>query len=224
MKRCYLLLCTFIAVAVYAQQTTFIYFEDKNGLKDSLQIAVGLSNEEISAIPQYTPEEFYQMFTDSICWVALRTNSLWEDRKYERTYAYKPYSGLIEGDKRLILFPIDRMPVTISWDKQFFIDNGLTHSVMSDMPSWFDVGGGELYIVMLANSDSCVLQVPIGYTLDGIYVKEVGIALGDVNNFIEGFDNLYESPSVSKLLRDGQIIILRGDKTYTITGQEGKEK
>ena len=29
-------------------------------------------------------------------------------------------------------------------------------------------------------------------------------------------------PQVSKLLRDGQILILRGDKTYTVTGQEVK--
>ena len=27
---------------------------------------------------------------------------------------------------------------------------------------------------------------------------------------------------VSKLLRDGQLLILRGDKTYTLTGQEVK--
>jgi hypothetical protein len=32
---------------------------------------------------------------------------------------------------------------------------------------------------------------------------------------------IFETPS-TKLLRDGQVLILRGDKTYTLTGQEVK--
>ena len=33
-------------------------------------------------------------------------------------------------------------------------------------------------------------------------------------------DVLEKDPSAQKLLRDGQLLILRGDKTYTVTGQE----
>ncbi len=38
-----------------------------------------------------------------------------------------------------------------------------------------------------------------------------------------GIDGIYSNkPSAIKILRDGQIFILRGDKTYTVTGQEVK--
>ena len=39
----------------------------------------------------------------------------------------------------------------------------------------------------------------------------------------QGIDNLQDAPCVPhKILRDGQVLILRGDKTYTIQGQEVK--
>lgn len=38
----------------------------------------------------------------------------------------------------------------------------------------------------------------------------------------EGFDNIEVGTSATKILRDGQILILRGDKTYTLQGQEVK--
>ena len=38
----------------------------------------------------------------------------------------------------------------------------------------------------------------------------------------EGFDDIEVGTSATKVLRDGQILILRGDKTYTVTGQEVK--
>ena len=40
------------------------------------------------------------------------------------------------------------------------------------------------------------------------------------NGSTVGVENLVEQPIVTKILRDGQILILRGDKTYTLTGQE----
>ena len=38
----------------------------------------------------------------------------------------------------------------------------------------------------------------------------------------EGLEDMNISPSVQKIVRDGQVLILRGDKTYTLTGQEVK--
>lgn len=40
------------------------------------------------------------------------------------------------------------------------------------------------------------------------------------NGSTVGVENLVEQPIVTKILRNGQILILRGDKTYTLTGQE----
>ena len=47
---------------------------------------------------------------------------------------------------------------------------------------------------------------------------------GDPENNSEGIDQIVNNPTptIHKLLRDGQIHILRGDKTYTVTGQEVK--
>lgn len=36
------------------------------------------------------------------------------------------------------------------------------------------------------------------------------------------FENDNISPSVTKILRDGQLLIIRDEKTYTVTGQEVK--
>ena len=38
----------------------------------------------------------------------------------------------------------------------------------------------------------------------------------------EGFDNIEVGTSATKLLLNGQILILRGDKIYTLTGAEVK--
>lgn len=42
------------------------------------------------------------------------------------------------------------------------------------------------------------------------------------NGGSEGFDEVQLNSECTKILRDGQIFILRGDKTYTVTGQEVK--
>lgn len=219
------------AMQMYAQQSTFLYFEDKNGLKDSLEIVIGLSDEQIEQLPSFTPDEAVQVFRDSTCWVLIKSLSLWEDRKYMHTYAYKPYGGLIESDKREIFLPADHLPVTISWDKQFFIDNELTHSVMSDMVSWFDCGcsDGEIYMLLLADVDSCIIHNTFNgefcsYVYFGnVFVKHFGIALGAANNPIEGIENIQTDTHTSiKLFRNGQIVIERNNKIYTVTGTEVK--
>lgn len=228
MKRICLLIVIFIAITVQAQQSTFIYFEDKNGLRDSLEIALGLTDEQIAEIPLLTPEEAIQAFKDSTSFVLIKTKSLWEERMYSHIYEYIPYKGLVEYDKRTLLIPADRLPVTITWDRQFFIDNELANSVMSDAISWFDAvcRDGELYKLLLAHSDSCIIHdTNTGDQCSYIYagdmlVKMIGIALGTIQNPLEGISKILDTPSASKILRDGQLFILRNNKTYTLQGQQ----
>ena len=229
MKRIYFLLSILLTMHMYAQQSTFMYFEDKNGLKDSLEIVLGLTDEQIEQLPSLTLDEAVQTLKDSTHWVLLQTG-VWPEPKYSQTYPYKPYNGMIEGERKEIYFPANRLPVTISWDKQFFIENALTHSVMSDMGSWFDASCSiiEMYKVLLAVNESCELIVVLevdGCSFDylgewgELLVRHFGIALGASNNPIESLETIpADTPSASKLLHEGQIFILRGDKTYTVTG------
>ena len=54
---------------------------------------------------------------------------------------------------------------------------------------------------------------------DGATLKTETISF--VTNGPQAIDNISETPTkATKLLRDGQIFILRGEKTYTLTGQE----
>lgn len=235
MKRIYLILGILFAMQTYAQQSTFMYFEDKNGLKDSLEIAIGLTEDQIAALPYYTVDEAEHAFKDSTCWVLLQTG-FWPEPKYSHIYPYKPYNGWIIGERKEIYFPANRLPVTISWNKQFFIENGLTHSIMSDMGSWFDASCSviEIYKVLLAVNESCELSVVSevdGCSFDywggwgELQVRHFGIALGAGTNPIEGIETIpLDTPSASKQLRDGHIFILRGDKTYTLTGQPYGDK
>ena len=235
MKRIYFLLGILFAMQTYAQQSTFMYFEDKNGLKDSLEIIVGLTDEQIDQLPYYTADEAVQALRDSTHWVLLGTGG----RKYSQTYPYTPYYGMIEGKRRNMYISANRLPVTISWDKQFFIENGLTHSVMSDMGSWFDCSclDGEIYKLLLVEADSCIVHNTYdgnlcsydyfegNYFEESMLVKWIRIALGAGTNPIEGIEAIpSDTPSASKQLRDGHIFILRGDKTYTLTGQPYGDK
>lgn len=43
---------------------------------------------------------------------------------------------------------------------------------------------------------------------------------GDVSTSINQTNDQMEKCEIEKILRDGQILILRGDRTYTLTGQE----
>ena len=235
MKRIYLILGILFAMQTYAQQSTFMYFEDKNGLKDSLEIIVGLTDEQIDQLPYYTADEAVQALRDSTHWVLLGTGG----RKYSQTYPYTPYYGMIEGKRRNMYISANRLPVTISWDKQFFIENGLTHSVMSDMGSWFDCScsDGEIYKLLLVEADSCIVHNTYdgnlcsydyfegNYFEESMLVKWIRIALGAGTNPIEGIEAIpSDTPSASKQLRDGHIFILRGDKTYTLTSQPYGDK
>ena len=56
------------------------------------------------------------------------------------------------------------------------------------------------------------------------YNSNYEIKHGDVllleRKLSEGIDDIEINQPATKILRDGQIFILRGDKTFTLTGQE----
>ena len=101
---------------------------------------------------------------------------------------------------------------------------------MSDMGSWFDAGCGvmDMYIVLLAIDDSSEVRTEFNGELcmfdylggwGELLVRYFGIALGAASNPIESIEEIPTEAQCTKLLRDGQIFILRGDKVYTVTGQ-----
>ena len=72
---------------------------------------------------------------------------------------------------------------------------------------------GKTYDLILTSKDEK------GLTLDQ---KMLSFTTGGEQVIAGIITPLYESETTNKLLRDGQILILRGDRTYTLTGQEVK--
>ena len=231
MKHMFFLFCILAAAFVQASQSTFLYFEDKNGLRDSLEIVIGLTEEEIDSLPKWSYDATIQGMNDSIHWVWLWNEGSLQAMTFSRVYAYRPYNGYIEYGKKYLYLPADRLPVTITWNRQFYIENNLEGSVLSDMPSWFDVGCDDMSLssVILSQAGSCELE----YTYieeetsctyrkwSGLIVKQVGLSIGTLENLSLGLETISPNEiSVSKILRDGQLFIIRDDKTYTLTGQE----
>ena len=233
MKQLVFLCCILSSITLGAQQYTYLYFEDKNGLRDSIEIAVGLTEEEIDAIPTYTLQQTIQAMKDSARWVWIHP-TLGLDDKYGSIYSYVPYDGPIWNGCRYIYFPADRLPVTIRWDKQFFIDTELTPSFLSDAAGWDDVGlntdlGEEIYAMRLKDNDECVLHYT--YTsinwpydkFDDVIVRMIRIYIGTQSNLEQDVKTVRDALSPArKLLHNGQLIIERNGRTFTVTGTEIK--
>ena len=229
MKRLYLFLCICMAIAVQAQQSTFIYFEDKDGERDSLEVVIGLTDEQIADIPMIgVVYAGYKALRDGPLWVLIDGP---QNYQFSHVYAYMPYDGFIEKGRKNIYIRADRLPVTISWDKQFFVDNDLTGSVLSDWNIWFEARckDEDINIVKMAFSDSCVAHYTVrdyGQSctyqnwMNDLLVKEIGLSVGTIQNYGEGVEAIPDGLSATKILRNGQILILRGDKTYTLQGQQ----
>ena len=58
-------------------------------------------------------------------------------------------------------------------------------------------------------------------TVNAVYVDDSGTGL-EITNDPYGASRSEESPMTNKIIKDNQLFILRGDKVYTITGQEVK--
>lgn len=229
MKQFYLLLCSFVCLPAQAYRSTTLFFEDKNGAKDSLQVTLGLSSQEKAAIPTYTQEAVEQEIKEGnhwtwLCNIGLYT--LYQDL-YVRTYVYEPYEGTIDQSMQIIYFPAERMPVTVSWNKHFFINNSLEGSLLTDYIAFDAVcGAEEVYAKMLILDDSCILhdtydRAECTYEFwDEMRVKRLSIAVGTAQNSITALENTPSVPSATKFLQGMQILIERGGKAYTVQGTE----
>ena len=120
MKKILFLIGILATTTLQARQSSYLYFADKNGLMDSLEVAIDLTDEERASIPEWSYDETVTAMQDSVHWVWLWYNGSWESKTFSQTYAYKPYGGYIEGGKRYLYLPADRLPVTIKWGKQFY--------------------------------------------------------------------------------------------------------
>ena len=240
MKKILFLIGILATTTLQARQSSYLYFADKNGLMDSLEVAIDLTDEERASIPEWSYDETVNAIQDSVHWVWLWSSGVtvyyggdWGSMTFSRTYPYKPYGGHIEGGKRYLYLPADRLPVTITWNKQFYIDNNLQGSVLSDMICWFDAGcdDDDLPQEILSSTDSCVVH----YTYmegdlwctysdwDGLIVKQIGLSIGTLDNLSQGVGSVNsEDSSATKIFHNGQILIQRGDKVYTLQGQEVK--
>ena len=217
-------------------KSTYIYFEDKNGLKDSLEIAIGLTEEEIDAIPTYSKDQVNQAAENGGRWVFITKDVLDYDYVAFRTvYVYEPYNMPIWFGQRRIFVPIDRLPITIRWNKQFFVENDLLGSFLSDWVTGMpDVGGDyEIASARLINYESCSFSYTYVGDLNAYYkgssydkldgnviYKMIDLYLGTQRNLDQDLRTAEESLSpATKIIREGHIHILRGNKIYTVTGQ-----
>ena len=66
------------------------------------------------------------------------------------------------------------------------------------------------------------VNVAFRYTSNTSYAPQWEIKNFSVQNSLTPIENVTVEPSATKILRDGQILILRGDKAYTLQGQEVK--
>ena len=85
--------------------------------------------------------------------------------------------------------------------------------------STIDLNAGDN--MLQATSDSIVITTS---NTAGTEVKvKIGAILCLAHRQTEGFDALTNvAPQTRKIIRNGQILIQKGDKTYTLTGQEVK--
>ena len=220
-------------------QSTRLYFEGKNGLQDSLEIALGLTEDEIGALPLLPLDSVLLSINDSTHWVWLTkmAETVVEGKKTfvphgYRTYVYQPYTGNIERGKQRFYIPAGRMPVIIRWDKHFFTENGLIGSLISDAISWDVMGDDEEYHdgLPLAYNDSCIIHgVPeetayAASTYDcwgeDLYLKQAALMLGtSANTKFQAIDNIPTEPSSPvKLLRDGQLYLMYKGIMYNVQG------
>ena len=85
-----------------------------------------------------------------------------------------------------------------------------TYHLYLHMPDAYEsLANDPRYAIRLANKE--VWDAATG-------MNDLGATVELVNN-MEGFENVEQIPAPTKILREGQLFIHRGDKAYTITGQ-----
>ena len=83
--------------------------------------------------------------------------------------------------------------------------------------NWFDSG-----LIDISGYKGQYVNVAFKYTSTTSYAPQWEIKNFSVQNSLTPIENVTLESSPAKLLRNGQILILRGEKVYTVTGQEVK--
>ena len=134
------------------------------------------------------------------------------------------FGGTGSSDARCLSFHVDGdcdidiylMSASGSADRTLNVDKGSFGSSLQQIPAYGStISKGTVHYV--GEATTIYLYSPSS----GVNIYAIRVTYGGNQ---EGIDDLYVQPQENtyKILRDGQIYILRGDKTYTLQGQEVK--
>ena len=142
---------------------------------------------------------------------------------YSFTHRLK-FGGTGVNDARMLSFRVDGdcdidiylMSASGSADRTLNVDKGSFGNTIQQIPAYGStISEGNVHYA--GSATTIYLYSPSS----GVNIYAIRVTYGGKE---EGIDDLYVQPQeeASKILRNGQIYILRGDKTYTLQGQEAK--
>ena len=142
---------------------------------------------------------------------------------YSFTHRLK-FGGTGANDARMLSFRVDGdcdidiylMSASGSADRTLNVDKGSFGNTIQQIPAYGStISEGNVHYT--GGATTIYLYSPSS----GVNIYAIRVTYGGKE---EGIDDLYVQPQeeASKILHNGQIFILRGDKTYTLQGQEVK--
>ena len=154
----------------------------------------------------------------------------WIEAAGPRMRAYQKVGQIIQLRTRLLPSVFEGDPTasslskgtvlrTIQWGSNVFVAGNFsaTESRSVSLPSgtWYDYLGGGTKAASSYNLQPSEVKI---FTGSQLTPPEIPASY----DFAQGIEDIVSDPSTTaqKVLRDGQVLIIRGDKTYTITGME----
>lgn len=127
--------------------------------------------------------------------------------------------NVFEGDPTASSLSKGTVLRTIQWGSNVFVAGNFsateTRSVSLPSGTWYDYLGGGTKAASSYNLQPSEVKI---FTGSQLTPPEIPASY----DFAQGIEDIVSDPSTTaqKVLRDGQVLIIRGDKTYTITGME----
>ena len=154
----------------------------------------------------------------------------WIETPGPRMQAYQKVSQIIQLRTRLLPSVFEGNPTAvdigsgrvlrkIQWGSNVFVAGNFsateTRSVSLPSGTWYDYLGGGTKAASSYNLQPSEVKIFTGSQLTPPKIPAS-------YDFAQGIEDIVSDPSTAaqKVLRDGQVLIIRGDKTYTITGME----
>lgn len=205
-----------------ADFTTWIYFTDKDGIRDSL--LVGMDPEATFGVDEkwetvMTTQDI-DKWKEKTFWACFKFDGNQEEPYYTRSNIVPPLARceIIGKGAFTIIFPADRLPVTISWNKEAFAAPDREYSTLSDLLQWFDVtaDNNDNVEITMSKEDHVTLyyfnEDLIRNQYDDIIEKRmmrrIDMAFGDKSNkidaYISGISDCYNP--IEDALEDIQTI------------------